>query len=95
MSEASEAALPIVAWSHVWSPAVSTELRAAAWEALELPKTFDECKHEYWNLFHVGAAGPRISLLLHAALNKPGQSAREDWIRVMDGLLKSVLDLIQ
>ena len=83
MSEAAEVALPNLAWSHVWSPAVSSELRAAAWEALELPESYEDCKQEYWNLFQVGSAGPLVPLLMHAALKQPGQAAREDWLRVM------------
>jgi hypothetical protein len=86
MSEAPEAALAMGAWSHVWSSAVTVDLRRAAWEALELPESFDDCKHEYWNVFQVGSDGPRISLLLHHALGRPGSSAREDWLRVMSHL---------
>ncbi len=72
------------AWSHVWSSAVSVDLRRAAWEALELPESFEDCKQEYWNVFQVGSDGPRISLLLHHALGRPGSSVREDWLRVME-----------
>ena len=86
MSEASEAALAIGAWSHVWSPAVGVDLRRAAWEALELPESFEHCQQEYWNVFQVGPSGPRISLLLHAALGRPGSAVREDWLRVMSHL---------
>ena len=86
MSEAPEAALAMGAWSHVWSSAVSVDLRRAAWEALELPESFEDCKQEYWNVFQVGSDGPRISLLLHHALGRPGQSVREDWLRVMNHL---------
>ena len=86
MTEAPEAALAMGAWSHVWSSAVSTDLRRAAWEALELPESFEDCKQEYWNVFQVGSDGPRISLLLHHALGRPGSSVREDWLRVMSHL---------
>ena len=86
MTEAPEAALAMGAWSHVWSSAVSTDLRRAAWEALELPESFEDYKQEYWNTFQVGSDGPRISLLLHHALGRPGSSVREDWIRVMSHL---------
>ena len=86
MSEAPEAALAMGAWSHVWSSAVSVDLRRAAWEALELPESFEDCKQEYWNVFQVGSEGPRISLLLHHALGRPGSSVREDWLRVMNHL---------
>jgi TorA maturation chaperone TorD len=86
MTEAPESALAIGAWSHVWSSAVSVDLRRAAWEALELPESFEDCKQEYWNVFQVGSDGPRISLLLHHALGRPGSSVREDWLRVMNHL---------
>jgi len=86
MTEAPEAALAMGAWSHVWSSAVSVDLRRAAWEALELPESFEDCKQEYWNVFQVGSDGPRISLLLHHALGRPGSSVREDWLRVMSHL---------
>jgi len=86
MSEAPEAALAMGAWSHVWSSAVGVDLRGAAWEALELPERFEDCKQEYWNTFQVGSDGPRISLLLHHALGRPGSSVREDWLRVMNHL---------
>ena len=86
MTEAPESALAIGAWSHVWSSAVSVDLRRAAWEALELPESFEDCKQEYWNVFQVGSEGPRISLLLHHALGRPGSSVREDWLRVMNHL---------
>ena len=62
------------------------DLRRAAWEALELPESFEDCKQEYWNVFQVGSDGPRISLLLHHALGRPGSSVREDWLRVMSHL---------
>jgi len=85
-SEASTSALPLVAWSHVWSPLVSVELRGAAWEALALPVDFPSCEQEYWEAFQVGSPQPLVSLLLHATLNRPGSGVREDWLRVMNHL---------
>jgi hypothetical protein len=84
--EASSPALPLVAWSHVWSPLVSAELRRAAWEALALPVELASCEQEYWETFQVGSPRPLVSLLLHTTLGQPGPGAREDWLRVMNHL---------
>ena len=85
-TETSSTALPLSAWSHVWSPLVSPELRRAAWEALALPVDFTSCEQEYWDTFQVGSPHPLVSLLLHTTLGRPGSAAREDWLRVMNHL---------
>ena len=81
-----DAALPFLAWSHIFSSMVQPELRAAAWEALELPDSFEIHGDDYWNTFQTGVPAPPVSLLLHGALGRPGQSVREDWLRVMEHL---------
>lgn len=81
-----EAALPFLAWSHLFSSMVTPELRGAAWEALELPESFASAHEAYWNTFQTGVPAPPVSLLLHGALGRPGQSVREDWLRVMEHL---------
>ncbi|MBW2287139.1 MAG: hypothetical protein JRG90_04865 [Deltaproteobacteria bacterium] len=81
-----ESALCMLAWSRIWSPLVSDELREEAWAALDLPGAFSELCSEYWSLFHVGAPMPQISTLLHAALGREGGSVREDWMRVAQHL---------
>ncbi len=84
MSETSvNAALPIIAWSRIWSPIVPEELRAEAWDALELPGVYEDYKVDYWSTFHTGSPAPKVPLLLHAALGKDGSSTREDWLRVL------------
>lgn len=82
----SDAALPFLAWSHLFSSMVTKEIRAAAWEALELPARFEDASAEYWNTFQTGVPAPPVPLLLHGALGRPGQSVREDWLRVMEHL---------
>ena len=71
----------MIAWSRIWSPLVSNEMRAEAWMALELPGTFAAMQSEYWSLFHVGSPAAPISTLLHAAPGREGGSVREDWMR--------------
>ena len=84
MTEASiNAALPLIAWSRIWSPIIPEDLRAEAWEALELPDKYENHKADYWSTFHSGAPAPKIPTLLHAALNTDGSNTREDWIRVL------------
>ena len=84
MTETStNAALAMIAWSRIWSPIVPEELRAEAWEALELPGDYEDHKVDYWSIFHTGTPAPKIPLLLHAALGMDGSNAREDWIRVL------------
>jgi len=67
-----EEALPLIAWSRVWSPVVPEQLQAEAWQALGLPGSFESHK-----------AQPRVPLLLHAALGREGAAVREDWMRVI------------
>lgn len=80
------AALPFIAWSRIWSPVAPEWLRREAWEALNLPESFDELSVDFWSTFHVGNPIPRAPLLLHAALKLDGGRVREDWIRVMHRL---------
>jgi len=47
---------------------------------------FSSCEQEYWQTFQVGSPQPLVSLLLHATLGRPGEGAREDWLRVMSHL---------
>ena len=83
MSEGSAAAaLPLIAWSRIWSPLVPDELREEAWRALELPDSFGHYSAEFWTTFQVGAPAPKVPLLLHAALEREGAAVREDWMRV-------------
>lgn len=82
MSRASQSqALAMIAWSRIWSPLVSNQMRDEAWRALELPGTFASMQSEYWSTFHVGSPAAPISTLLHAALGREGASVREDWMR--------------
>lgn len=85
MSESLNAALPIIAWSRIWSPIVPEDLRAEAWQLLELPDTYEKHKVDYWSIFHSGAP-PKVPTLFHAALNTDGANTREDWIRVLSYL---------
>ena len=82
----SEQALLMIAWSRIWSPLVDDDMRAEAWQALELPDSYQHHSTEYWSLFHAGAPQPAVSTLLHAALMADGASAREDWLRVIEHL---------
>ena len=81
-----ESALRMLAWSRIWSPLGSDELREEAWAALDLPGAFSELSSEYWSLFHVGSPMPQVSTLLHAALGREGAPVREDWMRVAQHL---------
>jgi TorA maturation chaperone TorD len=85
-NEMTQDALVMLAWSRIWSPLVSDEMREEAWRALELPGDFCAVTSEYWSLFHVGSPSPRISTLLHVALGREGASVREDWMRAADHL---------
>jgi TorA maturation chaperone TorD len=76
------AALPMLAWSRVWSPLVPEELRREAWKALALPDDLDAHSTEFWSTFQAGAPSPEVPLLLHAALDREAAAAREDWMRV-------------
>ena len=87
MSDAArEAALPFVAWSRIWSPLTPEPWRDEAWQALELPGSWQDVETEYWSTFHVGLPAPDVPLLLHASLGRNGSSVREDWMRVISHL---------
>jgi hypothetical protein len=87
VSEASAAAaLPLIAWSRIWSPLIPGELREEAWRALELPDSFEHYDAEFWTTFQVAAPVPQVPLLLHAALAREGAAVREDWMRVAEHL---------
>jgi TorA maturation chaperone TorD len=82
----SEQALLIIAWSRIWSPLVNEDMRASAWQALDLPDDYENHKAEYWTTFHVGAPEPQVPLVLHAALHLEGSGVREDWLRTISYL---------
>jgi len=83
VSEAStQAALPVLAWSRIWSPVVPDELRDDAWIALALPGAYAARSAEFWGTFQVGNPLPKVPLALHAALQREGGAVREDWMRV-------------
>ncbi|MBW2244018.1 MAG: hypothetical protein JRH01_18715 [Deltaproteobacteria bacterium] len=86
MDERLAAALPFVAWSRVWSPLASEALREEAWNELSLPGRFAETESAFLDAFMIGLGGPRVPLLLHAALGKDGGAVREDWMRVIQHL---------
>ena len=73
--------LNFLAWSTLWSSLTPDDLRAAAWEALELPGSFADVSTSYWSTFHAGMPQPPIPALIHAMLNVDGASVREDWMR--------------
>lgn len=81
-----EASLLFTTWAQVWSPLVAEAIREQAWNALGLARPYSECHTEYWNVFHVGAPMPKISLVLHTALAREGASVREELLRVMHHL---------
>lgn len=83
---ASTESLVLIAWARVWSPMVQVEWFQEAWQALRLPNDPDLRDMEFCSLFHVGVPAPRVSLLLHATLNQPGDVVRMDWMRVMSHL---------
>jgi hypothetical protein len=87
MSEPSaRAALPLLAWSRIWSPVVPDELRDDAWTALALPGAYAAVSAEFWGTFQVGNPLPKVPLALHAALRREGGAVREDWMRVAQRL---------
>lgn len=85
-ASASSFALLFVAWSRIWSPLVDDRLRREAWQQLELPGDFDALAPDFMKAFHVALPYPPVPLLLHAALNIDGGTAREDFVRIMDYL---------
>jgi len=70
-------------WARVWSPVVPAESVHAAWRELNLPGDAERVQPEFLSAFHFGAPAPQVPLLLHHTLNLPGDSTREDWMRVM------------
>lgn len=78
--------LNFLAWSALWSTLTEDDLRAAAWEALELPGDFEAVRINYWNTFQVGIPQPPIPALIHALMNIDGAGAREDFMRAADHL---------
>jgi TorA maturation chaperone TorD len=81
-----QAALPMLAWSRIFSLMAPEELRLEAWEALELPKDFEKYRSQFWTTFLVGNPMPVVSLLLHSQLNLEGDPTRADFIQVMTHL---------
>ena len=56
---AAAAALPLFAWSRIWSPVVPDDMREDAWRALGLPESFAYYSAEFWTTFQVGAPAPK------------------------------------
>ncbi len=79
---ANKAAIVFAEWAVLWSPIVEKDRRKEAWSLLELPGDFTGLESEYWSAFQVGSPQPKISLLLHSALDMEGGQAREEWMRV-------------
>jgi hypothetical protein len=79
-------ALVAIAWSRVWSPVVPPPLFVAAWRALDLPEDHAMRDTLFFSTFHAGFPSPQVPLLLHVALNRPGDSARMDFLRAMSHL---------
>ncbi len=77
-----QAAFTFAEWAVIWSPGVEKDRRSEAWRLLELPGDYDNLEPEYWSVFHVGSPQPKLSLLLHSALNMEGGHVREEWMRV-------------
>lgn len=70
-------------WARVWSPVVPVAETDAAWCALGLPGDPVALHAGFLATFHYGAPVPAVPLVLHHTLNRPGDSAREDWMRVL------------
>ncbi len=84
--EAKPVTLDLLAWGALWSSLTPDDLRAAAWQALELPGSFEETSTPYWSTFHAGIPQPPIPVLIHALLNLDGAAVREDWMRAANYL---------
>lgn len=76
-------ALVAIAWSRIWSPVVPHDSFVAAWRALELPGDTTLRDNLFCSTFHAGFPAPQVPLLLHAALNLPGDHVRIDMLRAM------------
>lgn len=81
-----QAALPMLAWSRIFSVMAPEDLRQEAWEALELQEDFEKCRSEFWTTFLVGNPTPVVSLLLHSELNLEGDPTRAAFIHLMTHL---------
>lgn len=79
-------ALVAITWSRVWSPVVPPALFVAAWAALGLPEDRAVRDTAFFSTFHAGFPTPKAPLLLHAALNRPGDAVRMDVLRAMSHL---------
>jgi hypothetical protein len=86
VSSSSFDALVAIAWSRVWSSVVPPPLFVAAWQALDLPQDPAVRDTQFFSTFHTGFPSPQIPLLLHVALNRPGDSVRMDFLRAMSHL---------
>lgn len=75
--------LVLIAWSRIWSPVAPIAWFHEAWKALDLPDDEALRDIEFCSIFHAGVPAPRVPLLLHAALDRPGDVVRMDWMRVM------------
>jgi hypothetical protein len=73
----------MMAWARVWSPVVPVALADAAWRDLELPGDPERVHSDFLSAFNYGAPAPLVPLILHHTLNLPGDSTREDWMRVI------------
>lgn len=90
------ASLVLIAWSRVWSPVAPEAWFKEAWRALDLPDDDELRDVAFCSQFHVGIPAPRAPLMLHAALNRPGDLVRMEWMRVMAHLgLKPGADMLQ
>lgn len=70
--------LVLIAWSRVWTPAAPIAWFYEAWKALDLPDDEALRDVERCSAFHAGVPAPRVPLLLHAALEHPGDVVRMD-----------------
>lgn len=78
--------LRMLAWARLWSPLSNEATLRAAWEALELPGSYDASSIEYWNTFHAGVPQPPVPLQLHALPGADGSTLREALLRVAEHL---------
>lgn len=78
--------LRMLAWARLWSPLSDETTLRSAWEALELPGSYDASCIEYWNTFHAGVPQPPVPLQLHALPGADGGALREALLRVAEHL---------